>query len=69
MSTSQAKLNECLSQATLHNETFSTELTAARRNALLDDDTGKLLTSLSECVGAQLEALKLLADETKSSRT
>jgi hypothetical protein len=68
MSGNQDKLDQCLSKATLDFETFASELTAGRNNGLIDDDTGQLLSSLSECIGAKLEVLKLLADELETVR-
>jgi hypothetical protein len=57
----QDKFDERLSKATLNFKTFADELLASRRNGLIDDDLGKLLTTLSDGVGAQLEALQLLS--------
>jgi hypothetical protein len=61
MSSNQNTLYERLEEASSSFEAFSGELAASSRNGLLGNDLSQLLTSLKTSVGAQLEALQLLA--------
>lgn len=63
MPNNKDELDKCLAKAKIDFEAFSSEVTAGRRNRFNEESLSKLLASLVESLGSQLEVLKLLAGD------
>jgi hypothetical protein len=57
------ELNDCFTKAALISEDLTTKAASSLNNNIIDKETYNLFTALFEGLGAQLEALQLLAGE------
>lgn len=59
----QDKLDDCFSKVALTGKDLNTKVTRSLENNFINKETHDLFTAIFESLGAQLEALQLLANE------